>query len=88
MWKFLGQPDTGTHYYSGSTNTMNLLDQFIVSRGLYYGAQGLKLNLESVEIFKAPVMASGGKQRPVAFDKKKMEGYSDHFPIQAVVETV
>ncbi len=88
MWKLLGQPDTGTYYYSGSTNTMNLLDQFIISRGLYYGVQGLRMNLESVEIFKAPVMTSGGKQRPVAFDKKTKKGYSDHFPIQAVVETV
>ncbi len=46
MWSLVGQPDAGTHYYSGSTNTMNLLDQFIVSRGLYYGLSGLRMGRE------------------------------------------
>lgn len=88
MWKFLGMPDEGTHFYPESTNTMNLLDQFIISRGLYYGLQGLKLEQESVEIFKSSVMASGKKKRPKKFDKKSKKGYSDHFPIQAVIKTL
>jgi len=88
MWKFLGRPDEGTHYYSGSTNTMNLLDQFIISRGLYYGLQGLRLDQDSVEIFKPDIMASSAKKRPVKFDKKTKKGYSDHFPIQAIVRTI
>ena len=88
MWKFLGRPDEGTHYYSGSTNTMNLLDQFIISRGLYYGLQGLRLDQATVEIFRPEVMASSAKKRPVKFDKKTKKGYSDHFPVQAVLKTL
>ncbi|MEA1946270.1 MAG: hypothetical protein U9N83_03085 [Thermodesulfobacteriota bacterium] len=87
MCKFLGMPDEGTHFYSESTNTMNLLDQFIISRGLYYGLQSLKLEQDSVEIFKPSVMASGKKKRPKKFDKKTKKGYSDHFPIQAIIQT-
>jgi len=91
MWPFLAQPDTGTLYYSGSTNTMNVLDQFMISRGLYYGLQGLKFDCDSVKIFRPEIMSSSRKQRPVAFDYDKRgikpsRGYSDHFPITGVLE--
>jgi hypothetical protein len=33
-------------------------------------------------------MIDGAKKRPKAFDKKTQKGYSDHFPIQAVIQTV
>ncbi len=92
MWPKLGIPDEGTLFYSGSVNTMNLLDQFIISKGLYYGMQGLKLDQQSVEIFRPSIMASGVKKRPrkFEFDKKgiKTNGYSDHFPITAVIDLV
>jgi hypothetical protein len=92
MWPLLGLPDRGTYYYSYSTNTMNMLDQFITSRGLYYGSQGLNMNLESVEIFRPSIMAPGKKKRPKQFrfnkDGIQENGYSDHFPIQAVIETL
>jgi hypothetical protein len=92
MWRFLGIPDEGSLYFSGSTNSMNMLDQFILSRGLYYGLQGLKMDPESVEIFKPDIMASGEKKRPRAFtfskDGNQSSGYSDHFPIQAVIQTI
>ena len=88
MWPFLGQPDQGTHHYSDATNTMNVLDQFIVSRGLYYGIQGLSLRRSSVEIFKPELMTTRKKKRPKAFDKKTRRGFSDHFPIQALIDTV
>jgi hypothetical protein len=88
MWKFLALPDVGTHFYSEATNTMSLLDQFIISRGLYYGLQGLKFEEDSVEIFKPTVMTTGKKKRPKEFVKKKKKGYSDHFPIQAIIKTV
>jgi endonuclease/exonuclease/phosphatase family metal-dependent hydrolase len=82
MWPQLGRADEGTHYFSGSTNTFNLLDQIIVSRGLLYGLQGLKIDLPSVEIFRAPPMAAGAWKRPAAFDRTTRKGYSDHFPVQ------
>ena len=88
MWRFLALPDEGTFYYSGSTNTMNLLDQFIASRGLYYGFRHLKIDLSSVEIFKPSIMSSRTKGRPVSFNKRTKKGFSDHFPIQAIVETI
>ena len=88
MWKFLGEPDRGSYYFSGSVNTMNMLDQFIVSRGLYFGLSGLQVKNGSVDIFRPTVMQSGSKKRPKAFDRKTGKGYSDHFPIVMVLETV
>ncbi|MCA9037927.1 MAG: hypothetical protein KDA91_22530, partial [Planctomycetaceae bacterium] len=40
MWSLMTDPDRGTRYHSECSQTMNLLDQFILSRGLYYGSQG------------------------------------------------
>jgi len=92
MWPFLGIPDDGTLHFGASTNTMNLLDQFIVSRGLYYGLQGLKMKVDSVEIFKANIMTTKGKKRPKAFEFNeegiKTDGYSDHFPITATIDVL
>ena len=88
MWPFLGKPDEGTLYYAETTNTMNVLDQFIISRGLYYGLQGLRLPPSSVEIFKPELMTTRKKKRPKAFNKKTRKGYSDHFPIQARIDMV
>lgn len=93
MWASLGQSDTGSFYFGGDqdtpkpSHTMNLLDQFIISRGLYYGEQGLKLDLASVEIFTPPMMTTpSGRPRP--FDRHTKKGYSDHFPIQCVIQIV
>lgn len=85
MWPHLGRSDEGTHYFSGSTNTFNLLDQIIVSRGLLYGSQGLRIDPASVEIFRAAPMAGGVWKRPVAFDRETLKGYSDHFPVQCKI---
>jgi endonuclease/exonuclease/phosphatase family metal-dependent hydrolase len=87
MWPLLGQPDVGTLYYSGATNSMNLLDHFTVSRGLLCGEAKLRIDLASVRIFTPAVMTSP-KKRPVPFDRKTKKGYSDHFPIEAVIKTV
>ncbi len=92
MWPKLGIPDEGTFHFSQATNTMNMLDQFIISKGLYFGAQGLQFKQESVEIFKPKIMAPGSKKRPKKFEFSKRgikkDGYSDHFPISAIIETV
>ena len=88
-WPFLGTPDTGTIFFSGeSANTMNVFDQFIVSRGLYFGKSGLKARPGSVQIFRPPDMATGVKMRPKEFDKKTKKGFSDHFPIEMIIDTV
>ncbi len=95
MWKFLDNPDTGTHRYTGNfykgdprpVNTWNVYDQFIISQGLMYGKEKLQLDLDSVEIF-TEIMASGRIGYPKKFDKKKKMGYSDHFPIVATISTL
>ncbi len=88
-WPFLGMPDMGSIFFSGeSANTMNLFDQFIVSRGLHFGKSGLKARSGSMQIFRPSDMAPGSKKRPMAFDKKTKKGFSDHFPIEMIVDTV
>jgi hypothetical protein len=90
MWPLLGSPDTGTHHYSASTNTMNMLDQFIISKGLYFGEQRLKFDPASATIFKPEIMSSPGKGRPIKFNYKTRppKGFSDHFPILAVIHSL
>lgn len=92
MGTFLGRPDEGTHYYSDATNTMNVLDQFIVSKGLYFGKQQLKWKADAVQIFKPAVMAPGDKKRPKGLVRKNGmitdPGFSDHFPITGVLDMV
>ena len=87
MWPLLGQSDIGTFFFSQATNTMNLLDQFIISRGLLFGEQKLRMDLASVKIFTPSVMTTP-KGRPRPFDRQTGKGYSDHFPIEAIVKTV
>lgn len=94
MWPFVGRADTGTYFHGGSmsesapTNTMNTLDQFMASRGLLFGKQGLKIDATSVAVFRAPPIAAGAKQRPKPFDIRTRKGYSDHFPIECTLEVL
>jgi endonuclease/exonuclease/phosphatase family metal-dependent hydrolase len=88
MWPQAALSDHGSLHFSQGVNTFNLLDQFMVSRGLLFGRSGLKMMLGSVRVFEAPPMASAKKKRPVAFDKKTKKGFSDHFPIEAQIEVL
>ena len=90
MWSLMTSPDQGTHYFSQSAQTMNMLDQFILSRGLYYGRQGLKVRehqsgIPAVQIFRPELMTTR-KGRPREFRLDNHSGYSDHFPITTVLE--
>ncbi len=92
MWSQLSRADHGTYYYSGSTNTMNLLDQFMISRGLYFGLQGLQIRFlddgtPAAWICKPDDMTTR-KGRPRAFDRRNRSGYSDHFPIEAIIDVL
>lgn len=85
MWSLVSQPDRGTHYFSRATQTMTMLDQFLLSRGLYFGHQGLHCEQSSpgipgVEIFRPDIMRTR-KGRPREFNRDNRTGYSDHFPI-------
>ena len=81
MWPAMGQK-IGTHYYG---NVPNVLDQFLVSKGLLTGNAGLWIAPDTADIFRPPEMvATGAYPRPVRFGRGKslnLEGYSDHFPI-------
>ena len=91
MGRFLGMPDEGTCFYGKGVNTMNVLDHFIVSRGLVYGEARLKALLESVSIFKHPSMTTSRRRRPKRFEYVKTKpatparGASDHFPITMLI---
>jgi hypothetical protein len=92
MWSLITAPDTGTRYCSDSTQTMQLLDQFIASRGLYYGMQGLKISqsthgIPDVEIHRPDVMTTS-HGRPREFRRDDRSGYSDHFPVLTSLQTV
>lgn len=94
MWPFVGRPDTGSFFHGGSmtggapTNTMNMLDQFMVSRGLLFGQQGLRLDPISVNVFREAPIATGVKRRPKAFEIRTRKGYSDHLPIECQIEVL
>ena len=112
MWKLI--PD-GTLFFDGG---LDLFDQFIISRGLLNGEQGLQMDLNEVKIDKSTRMANHipavsfeptdknkihpiFKDSPMSFEyiKKKLSGepenfpvgrdpltgFSDHFPIQSVI---
>lgn len=87
MWPQFAKPDQGSFYFSAAINSMNLLDQFLVSRGLYYGKQKIQVDPASVQIFRAPEMTTGSG-RPKGFDRKTKQGFSDHFPITGLIRTV
>ena len=91
--KFLGVPDEGTCFFSKGVNTMNVLDQFIVSRGLLYGESELQVRPDSVSIFKHQSMTTRKARRPKRFEfhrdkpSKPARGASDHFPIAMQIST-
>jgi len=113
MWNLI--PD-GTIFFDGG---LDLFDQFIISRGLLNGEQGLKMDLNEIKIDESTKMSNhilaGNfepigqenkihpifKESPMSFEyiKKKangepekfqvgrdpLTGFSDHFPIQSVI---
>ncbi|MFN7678739.1 MAG: endonuclease/exonuclease/phosphatase family protein [Cyanobacteriota bacterium] len=88
-WPCVATPDGGSIFFSGdSANTMHMFDQFMVSRGLFYGKTGLKARPGSVHVLRPTEMATSPKLRPKAFDKKTKKGFSDHFPIEMVIDTI
>jgi hypothetical protein len=110
MWRLI--PD-GTNHNDKLMNPMTLLDQFIISRGIYHGENKLLMDLNEVKIFKETTNTTYGHNhttikepdgRPMSFEWIKKDkhgklleirkgrepnsGYSDHFPIQAIIKTV
>jgi hypothetical protein len=81
-WSILGQ-GIGTHYFE---NNPNVLDQFLVSKGLLTGASGFRVLPESVDVLRFPEMVRPGDYPgPVRFGRPSsglnLNGFADHFPI-------
>jgi endonuclease/exonuclease/phosphatase family metal-dependent hydrolase len=86
MWPAVGAA-IGTYYHD---NRANVLDQFLVSKGLVTGKPGLRALLDTAQVLRFPEMVSGGSYpRPIPFGRGSRvdrEGYSDHFPIGVEIE--
>jgi endonuclease/exonuclease/phosphatase family metal-dependent hydrolase len=90
MWRFLHPEQTGSFYMASLptgerfVHRYQTLDQIVASRGLARGP-GLKLNANSVAIFREAVVATpSGRPRPFNWTSKK--GTSDHLPLEAMLE--
>lgn len=81
MWPSLGN-GIGTHYYD---NNPNILDQFLVSKGLLTGRSNFSLRQDTAEILRFPEMINTGTYPvPIRFGRGNSlnrDGFSDHFPI-------
>lgn len=81
MWPILGQR-LGTHYYD---NEAQVLDQFLVSKGLVTGNSGIQVLSDSAEVVRPQEMiGSGLYPAPVRFGRGSSlnrGGFSDHYPI-------
>ena len=86
MWPAVGA-GIGTHYYD---NHANVLDQFLISKGLLTGASDLNVRLDSVRIEQFAEMVSGGDYPdPIHFGRgagANLNGFSDHYPISVVLD--
>ena len=83
MWPLMQGHDPGTYLFSSD---WNMLDQFLVSYGMLRTNSQVRVNRDSVDIFKPEIIkASRGKprkfSRPSARKGVDLDGYSDHFPI-------
>jgi len=83
MWEAIGSR-AGTFYYS---DAYNVLDQFMVSRGMLVDNAKLKVQQGSIRIEVFPEMSKNGIPRKFGRPAEALdqEGYSDHFPISLVL---
>ena len=83
MWEAIGSR-AGTFYYS---DAYNVLDQFMVSRGMLIDNAKLKVQQGSIRIEIFPEMSKNGIPRKFGRPAEALdqEGYSDHFPISLVL---
>jgi predicted extracellular nuclease len=83
MWPLLGEGITSYVY----GNRPNMLDQFLVTKGMLRQSPPIRVLKSSVEVIRLPGMASGAYNKPRRFGRPSKPssydptGYSDHFPI-------
>lgn len=86
MWSFL-EKGIGTFYYN---NVPNMLDQFMVTKGLINNQRQFDIDFDSIKIEMFPEMVSGGDYpNPIRFGRPAQslneKGFSDHYPISLVL---
>jgi predicted extracellular nuclease len=83
MWEAIGSR-AGSFYYS---DAFNVLDQFMVSRGMLTDNAKLKVQQGSIHIEVFPEMSKNGIPRKFGRPAEALDqdGYSDHFPISLVL---
>ena len=87
MYRFL-DAQLGTYVYG---NELNILDQFVVSKSILSEKAGLPFKISTVSILDYPEIVQGIYKRPVKFGRPASpssynpNGYSDHLPIELVL---
>jgi len=84
MWPIMAR-GIGTFYYN---NFPNLLDQFMISKGI---VNGRKFKVQASEIVIFPEMVKGRYKQPIKFGRPSNKslnekGFSDHLPISLTLE--
>lgn len=80
MWDKIGHEGT---LYFWVNNSLELLDQFIISKGLLFGNQKLKLNSDSIRIYKSGLtMAENLPNKFDAFDIEKLHPVESVSPME------
>ena len=83
MWPLMHGHDPGTYLYNSD---WNMLDHILVSYGMLRGLSPVRVEQDSVRIFRPDVMV-GNSGRPIRFSRPSAKsgvdtnGYSDHFPV-------
>ncbi|MCV6596937.1 MAG: hypothetical protein OIF40_07640 [Mangrovicoccus sp.] len=95
-WPPLGVSGEGSIYFSpsGHKRSKQVFDQIIISRGLALGLDGAIMHEADFAIAtpqqmwtnsRLPPDAPRHMVRPKAFDRENFRGYSDHFPVTALL---
>ncbi len=88
MWPLMQGDDPGTYLYSSN---WNMLDQFLVTKGMLRTQSPVKVDLSSIEIFRpAAIRKTNGSPkkfgRPSKASSFNQTGFSDHFPITVLLK--
>ena len=86
-WLLMDETTPGTYYYSKNPAGWNMLDQIMVSKGILVGNNGLEVDEKSIKIFRPKRIKEGSKPKPYRKRKNKwVKGFSDHFPVTALIK--
>jgi endonuclease/exonuclease/phosphatase family metal-dependent hydrolase len=86
-WSLMDGTTPGTYYFGKNPAGWNMLDQIMVSKGILVGNSGLEVDEKSIKIFRPKRIKEGSKPKPYRKRKNKwVKGFSDHFPITALIK--